>query len=621
MFALSVSADGGVAMGDLDLAAAGLRGSSRTASTWRDSQGRAGAAAGASGILPEDVFDRQPIVTEEMVFVAQARIDNRDDVLGALGEPRDRWPILADSDVLHLAFRRWGEACLLRVTGDFSFAAWRRDSGEVVAGVDAGGAARLYYTAAGGRLIASSQLGALLAFPQTARALDVRALGLLAAPKIEPGATPYKEIRALIGGHVLSWSRGALETRRWWLPDTSPRLRYRDCRDYVLDAREHFERAVVARLRAVGGVATTLSGGLDSTLVAATAAQQLQRTGGTLDAYTSVPKPGAAKLARRGWEADEGPLAAEVAAMHPNMTHVLVPPDGRCALDIADVIHRCSYTPVRNPSNHLWLDAIFRNAAAAGNRVLLVGSKGNATLSPDETWMSDPPFGSERVKLALQLSKSQLDHRDGVGVRSILRMLLGARVTSLPRRLLDQSQPQERTGALLYTPQFHAAARVSLATYAPSEGRDAFAAFAIKPMAVWSAAAMPQWGAEYRDPTGDRLLIERILSYPWQAILFDGRSRGLARAMSEGLTPDAVRFRQARGEQLPEHVALIAAQGGRYRDALEHVATSPAFQEIFDIERVRDALQRLLGGEAGRETAHTIDRVLDVGLFISEAGA
>jgi len=105
-----------------------------------------------------------------------------------------------------------------------------------------------------------------------------------------------------------------------------------------MDRRPRTLRArVAARLRAVGGVATTLSGGLDSSLVAATAARQLA---GRRRAHRLHLRPRAGMAARRGgWDADDGP-SRPVAAMHPNMTHELVRPDGRCALDIVGDIHR-----------------------------------------------------------------------------------------------------------------------------------------------------------------------------------------------------------------------------------------------------------------------------------------
>jgi len=64
--------------------------------------------------------------------------------------------------------------------------------------------------------------------------------------------------------------------------------------------------------------------------------------------------------------------------LYPNIRHVLLRSDGRVALDLIPHIHERSGTPVRNGANHLWLDAIARQA---GSGVLLVGTRGNFSVS------------------------------------------------------------------------------------------------------------------------------------------------------------------------------------------------------------------------------------------------
>jgi asparagine synthase (glutamine-hydrolysing) len=132
---------------------------------------------------------------------------------------------------------------------------------------------------------------------------------------------------------------------------------------------------------------------------------------------------------------------------------------------------------------------------------------------------------------------------------------------------------------------------------------------------------MAQWGVESRDPTGDRHLIECLLSFPLEAFSIAGLPRGLARAMGQGRVPDSVRLRQTRGEQVPELASLIALHSEKYRDALERAQRSAQFRSIFEVECLRTALERVRDGRAGRVEAYTIDRVADVGLFIAGAGS
>jgi asparagine synthase (glutamine-hydrolysing) len=622
MFAFSAAAQGGIALHELDAMATALRGGTRRPAVWCDQQGRAGVAVGVTGILPEDVFDRQPLVSPELVFAAQARIDNRNEVLGKLAVPREQWANLADSDVLYRAYRRWGEDCVQHLTGDYAFAAWHRDNGRLVAAVDHIGSTRLYYAEDRGKLILSAQLGALLAHPQAPHGLDLKALGLLAAPKIDMGSTPYKHIRALIGGHMLTYERETLEIRRWWQPDTTVRARYRDPRDYVAHACEIFDRAVRASLRTSGGVSALMSGGLDSTLVAATAAQQLKQRGRTITAYLSVPEPGLACDLRPGWEVDDSPYASAVAQMHDNLNLVKITPGGHCILGILPQIHAVSRTPIRNGANQVWAANAYSAAWTAGARVVLHGGKGNATISQSgEGRLRDLVW---RLRWGTAIHQARLCARSGGSAawRAMAGELIGDKGREMLRRLRGIPSQPRRPGAVLFTAEFRAAQAQGLASFArPISMRAGQVDFMTLPWNQWSADPMAQWGVEPREPTADRYLIECLLSFPLEAFSIAGLPRGLARAMGHGRVPDSVRLRWTRGAQVPELASLIALHSEKYRDALERAEGSAQFRSIFEIERVRAMLESVCNRRAGRFDAYTLDRVADVGLFIAGAGS
>ena len=88
----------------------------------------AGANTGLGAMLMrvtgEDLFDRQPIREAGLVFVSDARIDNRDEVAAALGIGEAALRDMPDSALLFAAFRRWRDACVDHVVGDFVFAVW-----------------------------------------------------------------------------------------------------------------------------------------------------------------------------------------------------------------------------------------------------------------------------------------------------------------------------------------------------------------------------------------------------------------------------------------------------------------------------------------------------------------
>ena len=82
---------------------------------------------------------------------------------------------------------------------------------------------------------------------------------------------------------------------------------------------ERFDRVVADHLRSLSPVGMLMSGGLDSTSVAATAAPLLARRGERLAAFTAAPRDGYREPGAPNWLVDEAPLAGTVAARYENI--------------------------------------------------------------------------------------------------------------------------------------------------------------------------------------------------------------------------------------------------------------------------------------------------------------
>jgi asparagine synthase (glutamine-hydrolysing) len=616
MWALVVGDKGAVGRVEIDAMASSLHGGVRAPVIWQDDLQRSALAVGLLGTLPEDVFDRQPLVQDDWVMIAQARIDNRDEILDRLAVPRERRAKMADAEILGAAYRKYAGDCMQYLTGDYAFAVWRRDSGELFAAVDHAGSARLYYAFAGRKLVLSTQLGALLSHRGVSRELDQTALGLLAAPKIDIGSTPYKNIRFLLGGHVIRY-RNSVEVSRWWRPSTAP-LRYRSASDYVAAAQEKFDSAVAAHLRSTSDIAVSMSGGLDSTLVGATAAAQLKDSNAVIHAYTSIPEPGMRCVREPNWDADDWPFASQVAALYGNMKHTPIPPGGRSPLDAIEDVHARSHSPVRNVANLMWMAGIAEAMLAGGQRVLLCGEKGNFTISPFARRLADGSLWCARPDQAVRLARRQFVRGHPPAWRTLFAVATPLALLDVLRGLIG-GLPAERAGTVMLTPAFRREHAASLAVRAAVPGIGGFHAGAMAPMRNWSPDTIAQWGIEVRDPTADRHLIECVLQFPWWALLTDGRSRGLARAMAKGRVPEGVRLRVKRGRQVPEILAIIAGHRQNYLAAIDRCAVNSDFQALFDVEQIRSRLETVCSAEGTLSDAFTFDAIIGVGLFMMGA--
>jgi len=591
--------------GLLERLSAQLRGGEGTPRLWRDGDRNAGAASLAPNFVAEDAFDAQPLVNDERVFVCQARIDNRDELLPQLGLDERT----ADSSLLAAAYDRWGEECVHKVIGDFSFAVWHRRDGHVFAAIDHTGMRRLFWARTTNGIAMSGQLRTLLAHPDVSNEPDVDALARLFAAGIDRTSTPFVDIRALAGGHRLWWRSGEFRVERWWNPDAQPTVWYRDEREYVDEARELFTRAVAAHTRSSAPISTTLSGGLDSGSVTATAARLLSSR---ITAYTSVPEDGLQPSQRPNWEPDDRAYAAEVVAAYSNVDHRIVAPNGRSMLDVLPSVHERSRTPAKSATNLLWADRISSDAYAAGSRVLLVGANGNAAYS----WRGAGTVWELARYGRLRAAMTQAN------VEARVRGMHVARVIASDLRGAFRSKFGRTSGASIAIPGLQLIRRTLppqtyANEYAERPGSRRFwRSVIVTPKHTWWPESVVQWGIEWRDPMTDRRLLERLLHYPQAAFRIEGRDRGLARAIAEGLLPDRIRLRRTYGAQVPEAPSLIAAHGTRYRHALETMRGSARCRELFDLDAIGRALDRFAVDPNDYYLAVVVDRAIAVGLFL-----
>jgi asparagine synthase (glutamine-hydrolysing) len=179
----------------------------------------------------------------------------------------------SDTEVILRAYRRWGEDCLTHLRGMFAFALWDEGRQTLFCARDRFGIKPLYYTVVGGVLYLASEVKALLPFlPQVETDLE-GFKDYLTFQFCLAGKTLFKGVSELLPGHLLLARNGAVETRRYWevyyRPDFDHTARYFEERIRAL-----IEESVTLHQRSDVPVGAYVSGGLDSSIVAALAAEQ-----------------------------------------------------------------------------------------------------------------------------------------------------------------------------------------------------------------------------------------------------------------------------------------------------------------------------------------------------------
>lgn len=178
----------------------------------------------------------------------------------------------SDTEVLLASYERWGEAALDRLNGMFAFAIWDARRQMLFVARDRFGEKPLFYGALpGGGIAIASEMKALFAHPALRAAPDEDEVqSYVAGRYYEDGeATLFRGVRRLPPAHAAIIDQSGQFTRRWryWTPDyTAIQNDYEES-----EAVSHFasllERSVTMRLRSDVPVGTSLSGGLDSSML------------------------------------------------------------------------------------------------------------------------------------------------------------------------------------------------------------------------------------------------------------------------------------------------------------------------------------------------------------------
>jgi asparagine synthase (glutamine-hydrolysing) len=551
------------------------------------------------GLLPEDCFDRQPLSADGVTaLVADVRLDNREEIAAGLGLSRQQTAVMADSEVLLSAWLRWREECVDHLSGAFSFAVWNQEEQHLFLARDHTGERPLFYASGTNNFAFSSMPKGLHRLPFVGAEVDEDYIArYLTLANIPIEQTIFRHMRRLPAGCSLSVRREQTKLRRHWRTDHLADLHLGSAEEYLECFREKFDRAVRVRLRTRGGTGAQLSGGLDSGAVAATAARLLADDGRELTCFTAVPRSGFSGVSSNTHFDNEGPAAAEVAALYPNVRHVLVDSSATSFLDVLDLNNNLYDHPCFGPSNEVWSNAIMARARENGITLLLNGNCGNSTFSYDgmqafSAWFRSGDWGT-LARVARQLTRA-----GNASARSIVR---NAVWPSLPFWLRSMTDPHLRGFSLDYSilhPEI--AQRLDLERIAfrdmnrqSPDGRTMLRTLLeYGDIADTSVAAQGGWQLDFRDPTYDREVVEFCLTAPLEEFIREGQQRSLARRAMAGRLPASTLSRKQRGSQSADWYVSLGAVRDRMAAEVERLRCSPLANRLLDLDRMQRLIEQ-----------------------------
>ncbi len=219
---------------------------------------------------------QQPISNEDgtLWIVFNGEIFNYLELSEELRARGHRFATKGDTEVVVHAFEEYGPDCVHRFNGQFAFAIWDTRNRTLFMARDRLGVRPLFYAQAGGVLIFGSEIKAVLADRRVRAEIDPVALDqIFTFWSVLSPRTPFRNIAEVPPGHYLLARNGAIEVESYWqvgfLREEERAARKRSESDYLEEFRELLIDAVKIRLRADVPVGAYLSGGIDSSTIAA----------------------------------------------------------------------------------------------------------------------------------------------------------------------------------------------------------------------------------------------------------------------------------------------------------------------------------------------------------------
>ncbi len=225
----------------------------------------------------------QPLANEdESIWIAfNGEIYNHAAVRPELEREGHRYRTRSDTETIVHAYEQWGDACVERLRGMFAFAIWDAPRRRLLLARDRLGVKPLYWAHAHGRLLFASEIKSILQSGLVAAEADESKLAeQLSTRSLAGPGTLFKGIQRLMPGHTLVFQDGSVRIRKYWdVPvgrDVDVRPPTSD-RETVQRFRDLLEHAVRLRLMADVPLGMFLSGGLDSSAIAAIMARMIDR--------------------------------------------------------------------------------------------------------------------------------------------------------------------------------------------------------------------------------------------------------------------------------------------------------------------------------------------------------
>ena len=241
---------------------------------------RPGVALGHRRLAIVDLHNgQQPMTNEDgtIHIVFNGEIYNHRELRPRLEAHGHQYRTNCDTETIIHLYEQYGAGCVQHLRGMFAFAIWDENRRQLLLARDRLGIKPLYYTLSDdGTIYFASEIKALLAAGAIKAELNHDALPDYLASRGTSGAeTLYRSVKRLLPGHTLVWHQGRVRIDRYWEASFAKDERPASESEYVAEFSALLRDGVRSHLMADVPLGVFLSGGIDSSAIAALMSEQV----------------------------------------------------------------------------------------------------------------------------------------------------------------------------------------------------------------------------------------------------------------------------------------------------------------------------------------------------------
>jgi asparagine synthase (glutamine-hydrolysing) len=531
------------------------------------------------------------------VITADARIDNREELLTCLSISTSQKDSIPDSILILKSYEKWGENCPQYLLGEFAFAIWNKRDKRLFCARDHIGFRPLFYYHCNYNFIFASEIKGMRSLDFIPLQFNEMTLATHLLPlEKDNGQTFFEGILRLKCAHILAISRdNKVRYGKYWAPEPQNRFNYSSDSDYAEALRDIIINSVSCRLRTNLPVSVSLSGGLDSSAIACIAARQLREKGQSLIAVSSV-----LPVNHQGIETDERNYIQAVLDQEPNIDIQFVTAAGKGPFDFPAMERGIQQIESPLPAVFYMNQALWQAARDKGARCMLNGEGGDHMVSYQSGDALYRLYRDFRWIAGFDLIK-QLRIIEEKGVPRILRdnflrPLLPAGFLNLFFYVKGKITGQLKNPVSAIKPEFqrrYGIDPIKMMGYANITARD-YRQFIISKIQRGKLAIEDlnikhsHYNMENHCPFLDKRIIEFFMTVPPEKFFMGGKKRGLFRHAMEGILPPLIQWRNDKGTFTPDFHQRVLLKQQEAKAFLDSLSKDDPARKYLDLDIIRE---------------------------------